>query len=139
MIEHPVAGHAAVGVTVRPRESRAGGGERLDAEALKIAGAAHVPRIGDDETTRFMQPVKCAALVGNAGTYVVHALLLGDAVRGYCARDGALAHAAPSMYIWRMNKNNVRWLACLLAVPALVSAQDVSSLVETYKDIHAHP
>src|SRR5216683_6541555 len=87
MIEHPVARHAAVAVAMRPRESGAGGGERLEAEALQVACASHVPWIGNDEATRLVQFVKCAALIGNAGTDVGHAgTPRGGVRRLLCAR-----------------------------------------------------
>jgi amidohydrolase len=44
------------------------------------------------------------------------------------------------MYLCGMNKTKSPWpLACLLLLPALVSAQNLSDLVDKYKDIHSHP
>jgi amidohydrolase len=44
------------------------------------------------------------------------------------------------MYLCGMNKTNSPWpLACLLLLPAVVSAQNLSDLVDKYKDIHSHP
>src|ERR1700736_2659727 len=87
MIEHPVARHAAVTMAMRPRESGAGGGERLEAEALQVACASHVPGIGNDEAPCLVQFVKCAALIGNAGSDVGHAgTPRGGVRRLLCAR-----------------------------------------------------
>src|SRR5258708_27135208 len=97
MIEHPVARHPAVPVAMRPRESGAGGGERLEAEALQVACASHVPWVGNDEASCLVQFVKCATLVGNAGTDVGHALLLKEVFGGYCARGGELLHAMENL------------------------------------------
>src|SRR5882757_8915324 len=93
MIEHPVARHAAVPMAMRPRECRAGGGERLEAEALQVACASHIPWIRNGEASCLVQFVKGAALIGDAGADVGHALLLREAFPSYCARDGELVHA----------------------------------------------
>src|ERR1700693_2272494 len=102
MIEHPVARHAAVPMAMRPCESGAGGGERLEAEALQIACASHVPWIGNDEASCLVQFVKGAALVGDAGADVGHALLL-ESIHGYCARGGELVHAAEHLRTLRLS------------------------------------
>ena len=73
MIQHPIPGHAAVAVTMRPRESGAGGGQRLETDTLQIAGAAHIPRIRNDEAAALVQAMKCAAFIGDAGTNMRHA------------------------------------------------------------------
>src|SRR5207247_707774 len=43
-----VDGEVVVRATLGPREARAGGRERLEAQAREVAGAADVPRIRDD-------------------------------------------------------------------------------------------
>src|SRR5882757_5175340 len=96
MIEHPVARHAAVPMAMRPRESGAGGGERLEAEALQVACASHIPWIRNGEASCLVQFVKGAALIGDAGADVGHALLL-ETIHGYCARDGELVHATKNL------------------------------------------
>ncbi len=92
MIEHAVARHAAIGMAMRPGESRAGGGQRLESEALQESRAAHIPGIGNDEAAGLVQPVKRATFIGDAGTNVGHAELLNVFVVGHCARDRGSAH-----------------------------------------------
>src|SRR5271168_1338840 len=72
MIQYPIPGHAAVAVSMRPREAGAGGGQSLETDTLQIAGAAHIPRIRDDETAALVQTMKCTAFIGDAGTNVRH-------------------------------------------------------------------
>ena len=45
----------AIGETLRMGVARTGGRQRLEAEALQIAGGADVPRIGNDEAAGIMQ------------------------------------------------------------------------------------
>src|SRR5271168_3031763 len=72
MIQYPIPGHAAVAVSMRPREAGAGGGQRLETDTLQIAGSAHIPRIRDDETAALVQTMKCTAFIGDAGTNMRH-------------------------------------------------------------------
>ena len=51
----------------RPGKSGAGGGERGKAELGEQAGAAEVPRIGDDEAAGLVQPAERPAPFGGAG------------------------------------------------------------------------
>jgi hypothetical protein len=75
MIEHTIARHPPIGVSMRPGKSGAGGGQGLKAKALQIASGAYVPGIGYDEATGFVQSVKGLSFVGNAGASVRHEVL----------------------------------------------------------------
>ncbi len=55
MRQHLVARLRAVGIAHRMGVAGAGGGQRLEAEALKIARAADVPRIGNDEAAALVR------------------------------------------------------------------------------------
>ncbi len=55
-----------------------------------------------------------------------------------------MAPCSAVMYLYGMNKTNSLFrnlgpLACTLFLPALVSAQSLSDLVDKYKDLHSHP
>src|ERR1043166_5809801 len=67
MGERQVAAELTIGKTLSEGEASAGGGERLEAEALKITRGADVPRIGNDETSGLVELAKGAAFVGDAG------------------------------------------------------------------------
>jgi hypothetical protein len=69
MGQRHVAGDAVVGRAVRPREAGAGGGQRLEAQALQVARAARVPGVGDHEAAGLMQRGEGAALVGDVGAH----------------------------------------------------------------------
>jgi hypothetical protein len=62
--EDLIARLPAIGVALRMGVARAGGRQRLEAEPLQIAGAADVPRIGDDETAGIMQASEDIAFFG---------------------------------------------------------------------------
>jgi len=72
MIQHPIAGHSAISMAVRPCEAGAGGGQRLEADTLQIAGAANIPWIGNYEAAALVQAMKGAAFIGDAGTNMRH-------------------------------------------------------------------
>ena len=67
MRQHHVARHVAVGIALRMRKAGTGGRQRLEAEPLQIAGAADVPRIGNDEAAGFMQAAEDTAFIGGRG------------------------------------------------------------------------
>src|ERR1700694_4818328 len=106
MIEHPVARHPAIPMAVRPGESGAGGGERLEAEALQKARASHVPGIGKDEASCLVQLVKCAALVGDTGADVGHASTPQRGVRLILI---PIVHAAENSRTSRRELPRLRW------------------------------
>jgi hypothetical protein len=58
-------GLRAVGKTLRMGVAGAGRRQRLEAQALQIARAADVPRIGNDEAAGLVQLAEGLALVGN--------------------------------------------------------------------------
>src|SRR6516162_685708 len=62
--KHELARHAAVGGAARPGKSRAGGGERLEAQVLQIARGADVPWVGNNEASPFVEAPKGGTLVG---------------------------------------------------------------------------
>lgn len=70
MGQHLIERHGAVGPSRRPGEARAGGGERLEAEALQVARAADIPRIGHDEAAGLMEPAKLRAFFGDWNRHV---------------------------------------------------------------------
>ena len=65
MREHLVAALRAVGVALRVGVAGTGGRQRLEAEALQIARAADIPRIGNDEAAGLVQLAKRLALFGD--------------------------------------------------------------------------
>src|SRR5262249_52048336 len=65
MGEHHVQGHVAVGIAVRMRVTRAGCRQRLETQALQIAGCPDVPRVWDDETASLVQCAERAAFFGD--------------------------------------------------------------------------
>src|SRR5262245_64597907 len=62
--EHLLARHATIGGAARPGKSRAGGGERLEAQVLQVARGADVPWVGNNEASTFVQAPKGGALFG---------------------------------------------------------------------------
>ncbi len=72
MGEHLVHGLVAVGVALRMGVAGTGGGQRLEAETLQIARAAHAPGIGDDEAAGLVQLAEGAAFFGNDGNGAGH-------------------------------------------------------------------
>ena len=73
----------------------AGRRQRLEAEALQIARAADVPRIGDDEAAGLVQFAEGLALVGGGRTGGWHetlpAMESAQACHGAARRDSAFA------------------------------------------------
>ena len=67
MRKHVVARHRRVGETARECKTRAGRGERLEAQMLQVARGADVPWIGNDEASGRMQLAKRGALFGDGG------------------------------------------------------------------------
>src|SRR6185437_10135125 len=64
MRQRHVARDGAVGEAERMRVAGRGRRQRLEAEALQIAGAADIPWVGNDETPALVQFAECLALVG---------------------------------------------------------------------------
>src|SRR5207253_2333876 len=64
---HVVHGQTAIRVALCMRMARTRRGERLEAERLQVARAAHVPGVGDDETSARVQRAEGLSLVGNGG------------------------------------------------------------------------
>ncbi len=62
--EHIVHRLPAIRITLRMGMTGAGGRQRLEAEALEIARAADIPRIGNDEAAGLVQRAEGLALVG---------------------------------------------------------------------------
>src|SRR5665811_360823 len=73
--ENLIARLLAIGVALRMGVAQAGGRQRLEAEPLQIAGAADVPRIGDDEASGIMQAAEDVAFFGRR--WVDHAKIPG--------------------------------------------------------------
>src|SRR5216110_262127 len=72
MRERHGARNATVGTALRPGEAGTRGGKRLEAKTLQITGTSHVPRIGNDEASSVVQPLKRAPLVSNARASLGH-------------------------------------------------------------------
>src|SRR5215831_14526610 len=62
--KHVLARHATICGAARPGKSRAGGGERLEAQALQVAHGADVPGVGNNEASLLVQAPKGSALFG---------------------------------------------------------------------------
>src|ERR1700722_1369494 len=103
MIQLPVPRHAAIAMTMRPGKSRTRGGQGLEAQGLKIARAAHIPGVRNDEAAVLMQAMKCAPLIGDARANVWHANLL--------ALDRAIADVEPILH--QIPMNGVYEIVCL--------------------------
>src|SRR6187399_1944739 len=67
MRKHVIARHRRVGDAARECKTRAGRGERLEAEVLQVARGADVPRVGNDEASGRVQLAKSGALFGDGG------------------------------------------------------------------------
>jgi hypothetical protein len=74
MRECHLARDAVVRPRARPREARARRRERLEAQALQIARAARVPRIGDDEAPGRVQLTERAPAISDGRTCGMHAI-----------------------------------------------------------------
>ena len=79
--QHVVARLRAVGIAFGMRVAGAGRGDGLEAEALKIARAADVPRVRNDEAAALVQLAEGLALVGGRRTGGRHGKLpaIGEA------------------------------------------------------------
>jgi hypothetical protein len=71
--------------------SRTGRGQSLETESLQIAGAADVPRVGNDKTATLMKRAKCPAFVSDAHELPLHAWGRD------CASSGAKKAISPAL------------------------------------------
>ena len=71
MIDHLVQRRATVRAAQREGETRAGGGERLEAQGLERPGRAGIPRVGDDEGLALVQRPEpfCLLLLPRPGSH----------------------------------------------------------------------
>ena len=67
MGERQIPAELPIGKALAEGETGAGRGKRLEAEALQIARAAHVPRVGNDETAGLVKLAEGAAFLGDGG------------------------------------------------------------------------
>src|ERR1700719_1942801 len=75
MLKYSCARQPVIRPALRPGETRARGRERLESQALQVAGAAHVPRIRNDETPGLVQLSESLPLVGDGKPRLSHANL----------------------------------------------------------------
>src|SRR6266403_6158282 len=75
MLKYSCARQPVIRPALRPGETRARGRERLESQALQVAGAAHVQRIRNDETPGLVQLSESLPLVGDGRPRLSHANL----------------------------------------------------------------
>src|SRR5580692_5440454 len=108
MGEYVVAALGAVGITFRMRMAGAGRRQRLEAQALQVARAADVPRIGNDEAAGFVKLMKSLALVGGGWTRARHGNLRDVAV-GQACHGGATGKSAFANAIDQVLSRSATW------------------------------
>ena len=85
--KHHLPRHAAVAKPARPGEPRARRRQRLEAQPLQVARAAHVPRVGHHEQAALVQPLESGALLRDGRHFTSSLARPGRRRRGWVEKS----------------------------------------------------